>query len=305
MGEIIKIAMLGRSEGNGHPYSWSAIINGEYDEQLMQKVPFPVICQYLSAQPKENLGTPGAKVTHVWAEDQAEARRIAETSYIEHVVAKPEDVLGKVDAVIIGEDVGSRHLMLAEPFIRAGLPVFIDKPLTDNQEDLAVFRKYFEAGKPILSSSCYRYSQELREARAEIEPYFVCCLMNKSWEKYGIHAVEGLYQLLGTGAKQVANLGTKENNVVHIKYADGKQAVLNVLHSAKNVNFQLVGKTTQIVVPQDTFNMFKTQLADFIKFVRTRKYPYPPEETIEMCQMIIAGIKSRELGGKPILLSEI
>lgn len=117
--------------------------------------------------------------------------------------------------------------------------------------------------------------------------------------------MEGLYQLLGTGAKQVANLGTKENNVVHIKYADGKQAVLNVLHSAKNVNFQLVGKTTQIVVPQDTFNMFKTQLADFIKFVRTRKYPYPPEETIEMCQMIIAGIKSRELGGKPILLSEI
>jgi hypothetical protein len=72
---MIKIAILGRSEGNGHPYSWSAIINGEYNEELMRSCPFPVIYQYLSAQPKGNLGIEGARVTHIWAQDRQEARR--------------------------------------------------------------------------------------------------------------------------------------------------------------------------------------------------------------------------------------
>ncbi|RKY68211.1 MAG: oxidoreductase, partial [Candidatus Latescibacterota bacterium] len=32
----LKIAMLGMTEGNGHPYSWSAIINGDYDPEEME-----------------------------------------------------------------------------------------------------------------------------------------------------------------------------------------------------------------------------------------------------------------------------
>lgn len=302
---MLKIAMLGRSEGNGHPYSWSAIINGEYNEELMQRCPFPVIYQYLSAQPKENLGIPGTRVTHIWAEDREEAQRIADTSCIEHVVVKPWDVLGQVDAVIIGEDVGSRHLALAAPFIQAGLPIFIDKPLTDNANDLEVFSRYFEEGRPILSSSCYRYADELIKAQAEDPPRFVIGLMNKSWEKYGIHAVEGLYQLMGTGVEEVRNLGSTEENVVYLKYRDGRQAVLNVIGRAQQVNYQLIGKTTRLVVPTDSFNMFKRQLTDFVEFIKTRKYPYQPTETIEMCKVIIAGIESREAGGKPIFITEI
>lgn len=211
--------------------------------------------------------------------------------------------MGHVDAVIIGEDVGSRHLALAKPFIQAELPIFIDKPLTDNKEDLEIFIKYFAEERPILSSSCYRYAKELHRARADDPPQFVCGLMNKSWEKYGIHAVEGLYQLMGTGVCQVTNLGTEEENVVHIKYTDGRQAVLNVISGAEQVNYQLIGKSTRIVAPKDSFTMFKNQLADFVNFVRTRKYPYSPQETIEMCKVIIAGIESRKQSGKPILIS--
>jgi len=52
----IRIAMLGMIEGNGHPYSWSAIINGRYDTRAMARCPYPVIPQYLSAQPLGALG---------------------------------------------------------------------------------------------------------------------------------------------------------------------------------------------------------------------------------------------------------
>ena len=71
--EDIRLAMLGMVEGNGHPYSWTAIINGRYDHALMQASGFPTIPQYLGAQPREALGIRGARVTHIWCEDAARA----------------------------------------------------------------------------------------------------------------------------------------------------------------------------------------------------------------------------------------
>ena len=64
----IRLAMLGMIEGNGHPYSWSAIINGQYDAEIMRDCGYPVIPEYLGAQAPEALGIPGAKVTHVWCD---------------------------------------------------------------------------------------------------------------------------------------------------------------------------------------------------------------------------------------------
>ena len=42
----IRLAMLGMIEGNGHPYSWSAIING-YNPTEMAKCPYAAIPAYL------------------------------------------------------------------------------------------------------------------------------------------------------------------------------------------------------------------------------------------------------------------
>jgi len=304
---MIRIAMLGRSEGNGHPYSWSAIINGGYDEEMMKVCPFPIIYEYLSRQPKENLGITGAKVTHIWAEDKEEAQRIAKTSLIENVVDDPEDVIGKVDAVIIAEDVGSRHLSLALPFIKRNIPIFIDKPLTDNEEDLKVFVSFFRERKPILSSSSYRYAKEIENLdREEVgKILFIDGLINKSWEKYGVHCIEGLCQLMGYGIEEVYNLGDEKVNIVYIKYNDKRQAIVNVIYPAQISRYDIIGeKATKTILISDSFYMFKRQLQTFVDFVRTGKFPYPPEETIEITKVIIAGIRSREKR-EPIKISDI
>jgi hypothetical protein len=83
---MIKVAMLGRSEGSGHPYSWSAIINGGYNEERMKNQPFSTIYDYLSKEPKENIGIKGAKVTHVWTEDRKDAADIATASLIDKFI---------------------------------------------------------------------------------------------------------------------------------------------------------------------------------------------------------------------------
>ena len=55
----------------------------------------------------------------------------------------------------------------------------------------------------------------------------------------------------------------------------------------------------------DTFYAFKTQLQKFIEYLRTGKRPVPWAETVELMKIIIAGIRSRDEGGREVLLDEI
>ena len=49
---MIKIGIIGFSKNNGHPYSFSAIING-YNKQYFKKVGYKFILEYLNKQPKK------------------------------------------------------------------------------------------------------------------------------------------------------------------------------------------------------------------------------------------------------------
>jgi hypothetical protein len=51
--------------------------------------------------------------------------------------------------------------------------------------------------------------------------------------------------------------------------------------------------------------MFKKQLESFIAYLRTGQRPFPYAETVELMKIIIAGIISREQGGREVLLEEI
>jgi len=152
----LRLAMLGMIEGNGHPYSWSGIING-YDPAEMAKCPYAGIPVYMGKQPLESVRIPGARVTHIWTDDPADAPKVAAASLIEHVVEKPEDVIGQVDAVVIATDDGTDHVRRARPFVEAGLPVFIDKPMATTLPELRQMVQWQRQGKVLLSTSGMRY----------------------------------------------------------------------------------------------------------------------------------------------------
>ncbi len=56
--ERIRLAILGMVEGNGHPYSWSAIINGGYDAEAIREGGYDGIIEYLTPSPVKRLGLP-------------------------------------------------------------------------------------------------------------------------------------------------------------------------------------------------------------------------------------------------------
>ncbi len=311
--KTLRIAMLGMVDGNGHPYSWSAIINGDYDEEAMRECPYPAIYDYLSAEPRRNLGIPGAEVTHIWTDDPENARRVARASRIPHVADRPEEVVDAVDAVIVSTDKGDEHVWRCRPFIEAGLPVFVDKPLTDNERDLRTFIQWHSEGRRFLSTSALRYAKEFEPHRNDIEslvgrPRFFCVTTGKSWERYGIHALEAVYPVVGPGFLSARNTGDEARNVVHLKHAAGIDVVVVATADMYGGFGSLLGAGTAgstFARFEDTFYAFKTQLEAFFEFLRTGAPRVPFSETVELMKIVIAGIRSREEGGREVLLDEI
>jgi hypothetical protein len=310
-GHEIRLAMLGMVDGNGHPYSWSAIFNG-YDAAEMARCPYPGITSYLGKEPKEAFGIAGAHVTHIWTDDPADARQVAKASLIPHVVGRAEDVIGQVDAVLIATDKGHEHVARARPFVEAGLAVFVDKPLVDNEPDLQTFSRWVAAGAPILSSSCMRYCKEFLPYRASTHELgalrFVCVTTSKSWERYGIHALEAIYPILGPGFISARNTGTVERNVVHLQHRCGADVV--AVASADMLGgfgaLQLCGTAGHAAAMYgDNFFAFKAQLQTFINYLRTGERPFAFAETQELMAMVIAGTRSRTEGGRQVPLAEI
>jgi predicted dehydrogenase len=310
MGEL-RLAMLGMVDGNGHPYSWSAIING-YDREAMGKCPFAGIPAYLFREPEESFGIPGVRVTHIHTQNRAEAEDVARASKIEHVMDRPEDAIGRVDAVIVATDIGGEHVERCRPFVEAGVPVFVDKPMADSLEDLRVFKRWADGGAAILSSSSARYCKEYipyQISTRELGPLrFASATMAKSWERYGIHALEGLYTIVGPGFVAARNTGSAGRNIVHLEHSCGADVVLAVADDMFGGfgAIQLVGvESSAYVKAGDTFYSFKAQLRAFVDYLRSGKRPYPFEHTAELTKIVIAGIWSRAEGGRRIELSEL
>jgi len=303
MSKEVRIAMLGMIEGNGHPYSWSGIING-YDPAEMAKCPYAAIPDYMGRQPLDSVRIPGARVTHLWTDDPADAPQVAKASLIEQVVKQPEDVIGEVDAVIIATDDGDDHVRRARPFVEAGLPVFVDKPLATNRADLDQFMRWHEQGAVILSTSGMRYMPEMQQAAAHLadlgELRWITSFTCKTWERYGIHALEAVSPLLGPGFQTVQALSDLRGDVMHLTHASGAVATIGAIHDAYGSfgAVHLYGTRGQLPLRlADTYSAFRAQLVAFITMLRTGVRPVSMEETAELMRVLIAGRESRAANG--------
>lgn len=307
----ISIGIIGMTEGNGHPYSWSAMFNG-YDSEKMKQCPYPAIPEYLDKQPESTIGIAGARITHVYCDSREDAEDVAECAKIPNIADTPEEMAGKVDAAIIATDIGSEHVERCRPFIEKRVPLFIDKPLVDNEEDLKVFTGWHDQGYKFVSSSSMRYTKEL-------EPYYknhyelgrlmyICQPMAKKWETYGIHALEAVYPLLGPGFVSIRNTGSYERNIIHIKHLSGCDVnipVVKGMYGAFGITLMTGSVSSVCVNSRDSYYSFKKQLDRFVNWLRTGEEPQPFEETQELMKMVIAGIRSREEGGREVMLEEI
>lgn len=196
----------------------------------------------------------------VWDYDDPVAQKFAKEWDID-VVQEPEDMVGKVDAVFVaggrrspGENevwggYKDDHLELSRPFLEAGLPVMVDKPLADTVEDAVEMIRLAKANNALLMScSANRYTAEVMSLRESIESgdlgkiIGARCTLGSGLSTFGwylIHVMEALHILLGSGIESVYAIpsgdeltmgrGPQELPAAHatiVRWRDGKLATI-------------------------------------------------------------------------------
>jgi predicted dehydrogenase len=278
----------------------------------MSACPYPVIPKYLGAQPGGSVRIPGAQVTHIWTDNPDEAKAVARAALIPHVVDRPEAVIGQVDAVMISTDNGFDHSRRARPFVEAGIPVFVDKPLATSVEELRTFVSWKKSGAFLLSSSGLRYAAELETCIRNLsqlgELRWLSGLTCKNWDRYGIHLLEPLYRITGPGFLSIRLEAKPGLEVAHVIHRSGVEVTLPVIvdGGATFGTIHVAGTSGQTSFRfRDTYNNFRQQMLAFIAFAQSRQDPYPFDETVELMAILIAGLRSRDERSRRVEIDEI
>ena len=118
---------------------------------------------------------------------------------------------------------GRPHLEQAKPVIKAGKPLYIDKPMAGSLRDvIEIFRLARQASVPVFSSSSLRYGKGTQAVRGgsigsvlRAETFSPCHLDKTQpdlfW--YGVHGVESLFTVMGTGCESVKRASTGDGRI--------------------------------------------------------------------------------------------
>ncbi|MCB9231349.1 MAG: Gfo/Idh/MocA family oxidoreductase [Bacteroidia bacterium] len=298
--DTLRLGVIGMSDGNGHPYSWSAIFNG-YDKGPMSECPFPVIPDYLSRQSFPQDAIPGANVTHVWTQSRDISHHIAAAARIPHVVDHLTDMIGEVDAVLLARDDGERHVEMALPFLDAGVPLYIDKPIALNRKDLDILLDARKGPESLFSCSALRYSPELQlsaEDRGRLgEIQMVVATVMKSWEKYAVHLIEPVLNLIGHERvlQNHSILGNADHRTCYFQWEDGIETVfITTGNTFSPLKISVFGsKGHKELLFTDSFTAFKRALEIFVDDYLLNKTASTPDSFYySAVDLIEAGVKT-------------
>ena len=316
---MLKFGIMGMNEGNGHPYSFSAIFNG-YDEDAVEECPFSTIKAYLNAHHRNEIMIKDAEVTHVWTQDRKMSESVARISKIPNIVDHYEDFIGEVDAVILARDDPHNHWEMARPFIEKGIPIYIDKVLAHNLEDMNKILDATGDDYPIMAGSPSRYSNNIEKAKKEIADidavWTIHGISSVTWIRYANHLLDGICYLFGTDVETVQNVGKDGFDIVHIRYKNGLNMVLQVITGlSEPIEFTCYSKAGQDhykVVWSDRdqdyksyFSGFCGMLETFTEMVKSGKQILPLSECAAVSRIVIAGEISRNEGGRIVHIDEL
>ena len=293
----LNLGIIGMSEGNGHPYSWSAIFNG-YNPEYMKDCPFPSIPDYLAKQkfPEDSLSHLG-QVTQVWCQEKKIAEDIAAASHIENVAANIEDMIGQVDAVLLARDDAKNHYKMALPLLKACLPIFIDKPLAVKISEAEKICAAQQFNNQVFSCSSLRYAKELMLSEEEKEMIGKIKLVEgsvmKKWETYGIHILEPLVAQLPNRGKliEIKGIGSGYQKQVLVQWENVSGYFKTTGNTPSPLEIKFFGEKGNITKTfNDSFNAFKNSLQVFIEVIHHPEKNIPQEETLELVTILEKGL---------------
>jgi len=231
------------------------------------------------------------------------------------IVDSVEALLPKVDVVLLESVDGRPHLAQAAPVLKAKKPVFIDKPVAGSLADaIAIFDLAKQQGVPCFSSSSLRFSPGILgmrndpkvgkvlgcEARGpcHLEPHHP----DLFW--YGIHGVETLFTIMGTGCQSVTRVQADGTDFVAGRWSDGRIGTFRGLRDGAH-GYGAMVYGDKGIAPSGGYDGYQPLVVEIVKFFKTGKPPVSAEETLEIYAFMEAADESKRQGGAPVTIESV
>lgn len=222
-----------------------------------------------------------------------------------------KELLDKVDVVLLETNDGRLHLEQALEVFKSGKRMFIDKPVAGSLSDaIAIYEASKKYKIPVFSASSLRYIKGIEAIDKKkvlgADTYSPATLekTHPDFFWYGIHGVETLYTVMGTGCKSVTRVSTPDTDIVVGIWADGRTGTFRGTRTGKHD----YGGT---VFTQDgnkvlgPYAGYEPLLVDIIKYFKTGDVPVTAEETLEIFAFMEAADESKRQGGKNVTLESV
>lgn len=230
------------------------------------------------------------------------------------ITASIAELLDKVDCVLLETNDGRLHFEQAAEVFRSGKICYIDKPLGATLgQAIAICRLASTYGAPVFSSSALRYSPVNADIRAgkygkvsgadcysphTVEP------THPDFGFYGIHGVETLFTVMGTGCTEVSRMNSPGTaDIVTGRWADGRIGTFRAIIGGPAVYGGTVFTETG-AMQAGGYAGYEVLVEQILEYFRTGKSPVSEEETLEMFAFMKASNMSLERGGEPVSIAE-
>jgi predicted dehydrogenase len=230
------------------------------------------------------------------------------------IVSSIEELLGKVDVVLLETNDGRLHLQQALQVFKSGKRVFIDKPMAASLTDaFTIFEAARHYNVPVFSSSSLRFEQVTQEivggriGKVLGADTFSPATIEKThpdlfW--YGIHGVETLFTLMGTGCRSVTRTYTEHTDSVVGVWSDDRigtfRGTRSGVYGIGGIAFGEKGNLTL----GGTLG-YKELLIKVVEFFNTGIVPVKAEETLEIFGFMQAAQESRQKNGASVNLESV
>ena len=192
-----------------------------------------------------------------------------------------------------------------------GKGFFIDKPMTASLSDaIKIFEEAETANLPLFSSSSLRFGKSSREAREGKFGKIHFCETHSPASKekthpdlfwYGIHGVEALFTVMGTGCQSVTR-STDENGKIRVEGVwEGNRT--GIFQEGKGYGGIAKGDKGEGKVGE--YDGYRPLLVEIVKYFRGGKPPVEPAETLEILAFMEAADESKKSGGKSVSIQKI
>ena len=294
--EEIKVGIIGLD--TSHAIAFTKTFNDPKAEGDL------AICRVVAAYPK---GSPSIESSVSRVPGYIEKVKEMGVEIVDTIPA----LLEKVDAVLLESNDGHPHLEQVIPVLKAGKRVFVDKPIAASLTDaILIFEASKKHGVPLFSSSSLRFGENTLAVRAGSIGKVSHCQTGSPaslepthpdlfW--YGIHGVESLFTVMGTGCRSVTRSATDEGKIrVEGKWEGNRTGIFE-----ERKGYGGIAKGEKGEAEVGSYDGYKPLIVEIAKYFRTGEIPVQPEETLEICAFIEAADESKRQGGAEVTLESM